>query len=354
MRYRSLWIYAGLLATQAAAAQAAQGYQQIAYAPGYARAPAPAGWYGPPPMPYQHAPGPNYPGYYYPRQPGGHPAAPAGAYPWPSRASQPAPVSQSRPPAAATASTAAPVAAAPSQPAAPTDPTAALTRIVEGEPAVEASQDQPDSKQAFFAKLRPLIKVENDRLRKLRKTIQNLLAKIQSGHELEDADSELLQALATEYRVEGDPLKSESAQQELLKRVDVIPMSLALAQAANESAWGKSRFAREGNNLFGIWTYDEDKGIVPKQRSNGKTHLVRKFDDLAESVRYYIWNLNSHPAYAEMRELRQQQRESGEPIGHELAAGLKSYSAKGERYVSLIQQLIDRHDLAALDNRNEG
>ena len=163
-----------------------------------------------------------------------------------------------------------------------------------------------------------------------------------------------LRHLARRYRVSGDPVKDPRARDALLRRVDVIPVSLVLAQAANESAWGTSRFAREGNNLFGIWTWDESKGIVPKKRAPGHRHLVRRFDSIQESVRYYLHNLNSHPAYTQLRILRAHAREQGRPLrGSELAAGLTRYSARGEEYVRLIRQLIQRYDLASLVARRQ-
>ena len=131
-------------------------------------------------------------------------------------------------------------------------------------------------------------------------------------------------------------------------------MSLVLVQVVNESVWGWSRFAQEVNNLFGIWTYDEDKGIKPLNREEGKTHLVRIFDDYGESVSYYMHTLNSHPAYRELREIRQQLRTSGQEIdGHKLAAGLEKYSARGQVYIELIRSLIRQNRWAQLDTANQ-
>lgn len=209
----------------------------------------------------------------------------------------------------------------------------------------------PDDHRAeFLARLRPLVERENARLLALRDELSGLLAAQRSGAALSEAERKKIRDLARRYRVDGDPLDSAQAAAELLDKVDVVPVSLALAQAANESAWGKSRFAREGNNLFGIWTYDESQGIVPRNRQPGKKHLVRRFDSIADSVRYYIFTLNSHPAYVELRAIRAERRDSGQPLdGHSLADGLTRYSAKGEEYVRLIQAMISRFDLAAFD-----
>lgn len=136
-----------------------------------------------------------------------------------------------------------------------------------------------------------------------------------------------------------------------MQRVDIIPPSLALAQAAKESGWGTSRFARNGNALFGQWTWDEDQGMEPKDRPEGTDHLVREFDTLLDSVEAYMLNLNRHRAYRELRSLRAGMRKRGEPIdGISLAGGLESYSELGMEYVERIRSMIDLNQLLALDN----
>ncbi|MDJ0741626.1 MAG: glucosaminidase domain-containing protein [Gammaproteobacteria bacterium] len=222
--------------------------------------------------------------------------------------------------------------------------------------AAAAPATAADGKAAFVARLRPLIDAENARLAGLRRSLLQWLGRLDAGQRLTDDQSARVVALATRYRVDGNPLDEHRARDALRDKIDQIPASLALAQAANESAWGKSRFAREGNNLFGIWTFDESKGMVPRGREAGKKHLVRKFDDEAGSVRYYMFTLNSHPAYAELREIRATLRARGLPLdGLALAAGLTAYSAKGEHYVRLIRDLIERLDLAAHDaGRRDG
>ncbi|MEN8174735.1 MAG: glucosaminidase domain-containing protein [Pseudomonadota bacterium] len=208
-----------------------------------------------------------------------------------------------------------------------------------------------DSKQAFLDKLTPIVQRENRRLETLRAGVISLVSRLERNAALSDAEESRLRELAERYRVKGDPVTEAKARDELVEKVDIIPVGLTLAQAVNESAWGKSRFAREGLNLFGIWTYDPDKGIVPKSRAKGKKHLVRKFDSLDESVRYYMENLNSHPAYASLRKIRREQRAAGESLDSlPLAEGLEKYSAKGKVYVELIQGIIKRYDLAAIDD----
>jgi len=200
-------------------------------------------------------------------------------------------------------------------------------------------------KQDFFDKLLPLVTRENERLLGLRRELTDLQTARARGRRLQAAQLKWLRKLADEYRVAhvdetGDLIEA------LLERVDVIPAGLALAQAANESAWGKSRFAREGNNLFGTWTYDADKGIKPQRRAPGKTHLVRRYDSLELSVRDYMHNLNSHPAYQPLRERRVAQRASRQALSAlHLAAGLTAYAENGDEYVELIQSMIHSNKL---------
>ena len=215
----------------------------------------------------------------------------------------------------------------------------------------EGEVDQ--SKLEFLDRLKPLVIKENRRLQALRTEVTKLIQRLDKGETLPKKARRRLLSLAKQYRVDGNPIEQEEAQVDLLDRIDIIPLSLALAQAATESAWGQSRFAREGNNLFGIWTYDESQGLVPKQRAKGKTHLVRKFETLDDSLRYYMHTLNSHPAYAELRRIRSEKRRAGiEPQGTELAEGLEKYSAKGKKYIELIQRVIQQNDLALLDGVN--
>lgn len=205
-------------------------------------------------------------------------------------------------------------------------------------------------KASFVQKILPAIQQENKRLVKLRYRMLNLFILINRGYQLKPQDSEWLKALANDYKVKGDPLQDPASRSELLEKVDIIPASLALAQAANESAWGRSRFSVEANNLFGIWTFDKKKGLIPKERDDDKTHLVRKFEHFDESIQYYMQTLNSHPAYRKMRSIRQQLRDSNQPItGEVMALGLEKYSSKGEEYVDLIQNLIRQNDWGQLD-----
>mgnify|MGYP001817011380 CR=1 FL=1 len=206
----------------------------------------------------------------------------------------------------------------------------------------------PDSKMVFLNKLAPIVHEINQMVRQERDRLVGLIRQLETDGEIATEELSWLKSMKKKYRVKAEATDAEVLRQQMLPKVDVIPVELALAQAANESAWGKSRFAREAQNLFGVWTYDESKGIVPKQRAKGARHLVRKYESLEASVRHYIVLLNSHPAYKPLREIRQQHRLQGDqPDGYAMAEGLIKYSAKGEQYVAIIRSMISKNNLVA-------
>ncbi len=188
----------------------------------------------------------------------------------------------------------------------------------------------PEKKRQFFDTLRPIVIAENARIAARRAEI---LAARDAGENGAD-----IAELAEDYALED---WSGTEWNRLLARVDTVPLSLVLAQAANESSWGQSRFAQEGNNLFGEWCFREGCGIVPEQRSAGKSHEVAAFDSVNASVRSYLHNLNTGRAYAALRKLRQQARAAGEaPKAMVLASGLARYSERGLAYVHEIKAMI--------------
>ena len=131
--------------------------------------------------------------------------------------------------------------------------------------------------------------------------------------------------------------------------MDIIPVSVALAQAANESGWGTSRFALEGNALFGQWTWSK-KGISPKNQDPDKTHKILQFQILKASVRAYKNNLNTHNAYKEFREARAQLRQNEEEImGLKLTKHLSAYASIGQKYVEILNDIIERNSLSDFD-----
>ena len=138
-----------------------------------------------------------------------------------------------------------------------------------------------------------------------------------------------------------------------MNRIDIIPVSLALAQSSLETGWGTSRFSIDGNALFGQWTWKTNKGIRPKQRSPGTQHSVLRFSQLAESIEDYTHNLNSSSHYRSFRSKRSALRKSGYPTDictHQLAEELKKYSSKYEQYIPTIKAIIRENQLTDFDN----
>ncbi|MBL4775458.1 MAG: glucosaminidase domain-containing protein [Mariprofundus sp.] len=202
---------------------------------------------------------------------------------------------------------------------------------------ISVMSSSKQKKQRFFALMKPIIMAENSNIRQQR---QRILA-MQNNKSLNPDHIATLQQLAKQYRIPYQTPPNEQFWQALLSRVDIIPVELALVQAANESGWGTSRFAREGNNYFGQWCYRQDCGIVPRQRSTGATHEVRRFKHAAESVRAYMHNINTSSAYTQLRAMRRDLRERNIPRHAEvLANGLKLYSERGMAYVKTLQSMI--------------
>ena len=202
-------------------------------------------------------------------------------------------------------------------------------------------------KQAFFAYLQPVVAVNNQRILDDRARLAALANT--SDEALSRANRRFLAGLVDRYEIDT-AASSEDQRAELMVRLDTVPMSLALAQAAMESAWGTSRFAREGNNLFGQWCYTKGCGLVPLRRDAGSSHEVEKFRTVSDAVSSYLRNINSHRAYAGLRKDRAQLRATGNAVtGYKLAEGLVDYSELREAYVKEIQAVIRINKLAQYD-----
>ncbi len=214
-------------------------------------------------------------------------------------------------------------------------PAVAVERLPRDLPAV---RDIRRRKALFLRVVLPLVLAENRRVLAQRKEVEAVLA--HGVPPIGSASRQHLEDLARRYRVKGD-LGLPQVRQRLLRRLDEIPPALALAQAAIESGWGTSRFALEGNNLFGQWTLAERLGLVPAERPAGRRYAVRAFPNLQASVRAYLRNLNTHRAYRELRAIRARLRAQGRPLEAEaLAAGLWRYSQRGLDYVAELQAII--------------
>lgn len=200
--------------------------------------------------------------------------------------------------------------------------------------------DVTEKKRAFFNYLRPYVKRENARLRSLRAQLLDIQEKKQKHLRISLEEYAFLYSLYDEFRMEVAET-DETMLEELLKRVDIIPDTLVLMQAANESAWGTSRFAVEGYNFFGQWCFREGCGLIPNSRLEGQSHEVAKFNNPGASIKSYFYNLNTFHTYEGLRAIRARLRDEGKPVrGEALAAGLGSYSERGDEYIAEISGMI--------------
>ena len=199
--------------------------------------------------------------------------------------------------------------------------------------------DTKKKRELFIKIVLPLILNENDKITEDRKKLFKILGKNFNTV----GERVWLQRRFREYKIE------DQDSGKLKMRMDIIPVSIALAQAANESGWGTSRFALEGNALFGQWTWSK-KGISPKNKDPDQSHKVLQFQILKASVRAYKNNLNTHNAYKEFRETRAKLRQENKRIiGLDLTKYLKNYAAIGEKYVVILDAIIENNSLTDFD-----
>ncbi|HET8708417.1 MAG TPA: glucosaminidase domain-containing protein, partial [Pseudomonadales bacterium] len=203
-------------------------------------------------------------------------------------------------------------------------------------------------KQAFIEYFLPLVQDENNRIANLRKQLESTQRMVKAGALLTDEQILALQAISEEF---GFDFKRETFEMDpnqyisnLLMRVDEVPVALAIAQSAIESGWGTSRFSVQGNNFFGHMCEEDGCGISSK--ALGPNQEALKFKSPRESVRSYIVNLNSNPAYTNLRLLRAELRNQGRtPSGCMLANGLQNYSERGKSYVDQVKSMIRANNL---------
>lgn len=200
-----------------------------------------------------------------------------------------------------------------------------------------------EKKKQFFDFLRPTIIAENNKIETERRKLKKMLTTLSLGEALDIDELKIFTSLVKKYKV--NPKKTQLRQAtELLKRVDIIPQSLVLVQAANESAWGTSRFSRIGLNFFGIWCYREGCGMVPNGRNHGAIHEVAAFKSVEAGIKRYLYNINTNPAYQVFRAIRAQLREHKQPLSPQiLATGLLPYSERGADYVLEMRDML-RHN----------
>lgn len=226
----------------------------------------------------------------------------------------------------------------------------------------EASKSLPvqQKKAVFYRLMLPLVMHANSMVAEFRRGLEQAQAELETDGAVSADSLALLQRLAAllpgETSDYTDALQRNTPElgpmiESLLYRVDEVPPGLALGQAAYESGYGTSRFAVEGNSLFGQWTYKND-GIKPREQRKSKgNHQIKAFDWPFDSVRGYFINLMSHPAYEDFRHLRASLRAEGKPLDSlVLADGLLSYSERGAEYVESLKGMIRHNHLNAADH----
>ncbi|RUO31765.1 peptidoglycan hydrolase [Aliidiomarina sedimenti] len=220
-------------------------------------------------------------------------------------------------------------------------------------PAFADIYDVTERKREFFAYLLPAIDEVNQRITEQRAYLNQLQNKVEQGESLNQREQRWIEAIVSYYRVDEEQLQEQLAV--LNRRVDIVPGTLVLIQAANESGWGTSRFATEGLNFFGQWCWTDGCGIVPGSRPDGERYEVRRFDSMEASVESFIRNLNTHFAYAELRQMRLEEREQEDSVSSTtLTAGLMSYSERGQDYIDELNQMIRINRPIIEDVRDEG
>jgi len=208
-------------------------------------------------------------------------------------------------------------------------------------------RDVKEKKRTFFAFIKPAVLAENEKILALRTEVQRLIAQLTLEQPLSEQEHAFIADLSKQYRV-SKKFSLLRKLYELQLKVDVIPPALVLVQAANESAWGTSRFARIGLNFFGVWCYKKGCGMVPNGRNVGAKHEVAAYSSVEQGVARYLKNINTNSAYMVFRTIRGQLREQEQPLAPEiLATGLIPYSERGTDYVLELTEMI-RHNQSYL------
>jgi Bax protein len=215
-------------------------------------------------------------------------------------------------------------------------------------PDFAAIRDVKAKKRKFFKYIYPAIEQENKNLLKLRAEVAVMIEAVFLEENLLDEQKVLFNSLIKKYKVNKKYTLLQKLNK-LMLRIDVVPIELVLVQAANESAWGTSRFAKIGLNFFGMWCYKKGCGLVPAGRDTGAKHEVAAFRSLEHGVQRYLHNINTNNAYSVFRTIRGQLRAEEQPLSPQiLATGLLRYSIRGTDYVLEITEMI-RHNQVYFD-----
>ena len=210
--------------------------------------------------------------------------------------------------------------------------------------------DTNTRKKVFISMILPLIVECNRNISLKRDRINNIYHKLKVSKSLTINEHNWLINLAAEYSIETKYVHKITIAKNLLDHVDIIPNSIAIAQAVKESGWGTSRFAKEGNALFGEWTYDNDNGLLPFEREAGQKHLIRSFDSIRSSVVAYMKNINSHNAYKIFRNKRAEYRNQNLPLNSKVLVHELSPYAELPNYTDILFDIIKTNGLDQFDD----
>lgn len=204
-------------------------------------------------------------------------------------------------------------------------------------------KDVKEKKRTFFAFIKPAVEKQNNKILSQRTKLLEIKERYLNDSILTKADKSFLAKLSLKYKSKTQ-FGVLAQIDKLLLKVDIVPIPLVLAQAANESAWGTSRFAKIGLNFFGMWCFEKGCGMVPRSRNEGAFHEVAAFSSVEEAITKYLHNINTNTAYSVFRTIRGQLRLEELPLTPEiLATGLLPYSERGTDYVLEITDMI-RHN----------
>lgn len=202
--------------------------------------------------------------------------------------------------------------------------------------------DVKEKKHAFFNFIKPHVEAENKKILQQRANLEIARMMIEHSEPLSKKQAGDIKKTLKSYGL-PETLDTITLSQ-ALRRVDIIPKEMALMQAANESAWGTSRFARIGLNFFGQWCYKKGCGMVPRRRNSEAEHEVAAFKSVRAAVSSYFKNINTHNAYKELRTIREDLRAQQKPIlATKLTYGLMSYSERGEAYIEELNTMINQN-----------
>lgn len=222
----------------------------------------------------------------------------------------------------------------------PTSHTLFNKKIIVDTPLFSSIENTKEKKIAFIQFLSPLVDKENKRIKIIREELRYIQKKIIKHKKLTRREHRYVTEKYNRYDINTE-LNDQEKIQSLLTHINIIPPSLAIAQAAIESGWGTSRFAREAHNYFGQWCYKKGCGMTPSERAQNASHEVKKFDSVYASVAAYMFNINTHRAYKSLRNTRENLQESQQTIsGIRLSEDLIHYSELGQAYVTKVKNMI--------------